>query len=254
MLAPRVAKTITVIIPTLNEEQRIGTTLEHTRPLGFDAIVVVDGGSSDRTCAIVTSMLTTGSAPSASPSPPGLQSSVFSPITWLSSAPGRARQLNAGAASSPTDILLFLHADTELPTQARALILQSLDDGDCVGGRFDVRFDRETRSAKIVAWFMNRRSRLTGISTGDQAIFVRRRVFEELGGFAEIPLMEDIEFTRRLKRAGKIAALTEPVVTSYRRWETNGPIRTILLMWLLRFLYWVGVSPAALSKVYRTVR
>lgn len=162
--------------------------------------------------------------------------------------------MNEGAKASRGDVLLFLHADTQLPVGAGRIIESALSDPTVVGGRFDVRFDSSSMWSRIISSFMNRRSRLTGISTGDQALFVRRQAFERLGGFAEIPLMEDIDFSRRLKRAGQIAALRDTVTTSFRRWETQGPLRTILLMWTLRFLYWTGVSPSRLSLWYRAIR
>jgi rSAM/selenodomain-associated transferase 2 len=162
--------------------------------------------------------------------------------------------MNEGAKASRGDVLLFVHADTQLPEHTGRIIDSALADPTVVGGRFDVRFDSSSVWSRIISAFMNRRSRLTGISTGDQALFVRRRVFEQLGGFAEIPLMEDIEFSRRLKRAGRIAALRDTVITSFRRWEAQGPLRTILLMWALRFLYWAGVSPLRLSQWYNAVR
>lgn len=230
--------TITVIIPTLNEERVIGRTLAHTGRLGFDAVTVVDGGSTDRTREIVEAAM----AP------------VGHRMRLVTSPKGRARQLNAGAAVSESDVLLFLHADTQLPDNAREVVVKTLGDSTCVGGRFDVRFDAETVIAHTVARFMNLRSRLSGISTGDQALFVRRRVFEDLGRFADIPLMEDIEFAHRLKRAGTVTALHDQVITAYRRWQAQGPIRTILLMWTLRFLYWLGVSPFTLHKMYQAVR
>jgi rSAM/selenodomain-associated transferase 2 len=151
-------------------------------------------------------------------------------------------------------VLLFLHADTYLPTDARQAISTALSDEACVGGRFDVRFDSPRPIARLVGHMMNLRSRWSGIATGDQALFVRRDVFERTGRFAEIPLMEDIEFSRRLKRAGRLAPLRNQVVTAFRRWERNGPVRTILLMWTLRFLYWIGVSPHRLQHFYSIVR
>jgi GT2 family glycosyltransferase len=123
-----------------------------------------------------------------------------------------------------------------------------------VGGRFDVQFDRPSMRGTIISKMMNWRSRLSGLATGDQALFVRRSIFEQMGGFADMPLMEDIEFSRRLKRKGATAALTATVITSFRRWEQHGPLRTILQMWTLRFLYWVGVSPSHLAQWYKAVR
>lgn len=251
---------VSVVIPVLNEEGFLPTTLSHTASLGFDELIVVDGGSQDRTREIV---LAFASAPAMSrqPSAVSVQRSAFSrqpnartPITLLTSPPGRARQMNAGAAASRGDILLFLHADTLLPQEARSAIEDALTDPACVGGRFDVRFDRNQGLSRLISRLMNLRSRRTGIATGDQAIFVRRQVFDQLGGFADIPLMEDVDFSRRLKRAGRIATLRSPVITSFRRWEARGPWRTILLMWTLRFLYWVGVSPHRLARFYSDAR
>jgi GT2 family glycosyltransferase len=149
---------------------------------------------------------------------------------------------------------MFLHADTQLPAQAGRSVERALAKPTAVGGRFNVRFDTPSAWGRVISSFMNHRSRLTSIVTGDQALFVRRQVFELLGGFSEIPLMEDIEFSRRLQQAGRIVALRDTVVTSFRRWHTQGPLRTIVLMWTLRFLYWVGVSPHQLARVYRSVR
>lgn len=234
--------TISVIIPTLNEERTIMATLAHTAALGFDELIVVDGGSTDETPALVESYrLST-------------QSSTFSPIRLMTTARGRARQMNEGVKTSRAEILLLLHADTTLPNDARTLIETALANQTIVGGRFDVRFDRPSRWGSIISRLMNGRSRLTGVATGDQALFVRRSIFERMGGFADMPLMEDIDFSRRLKGQGATAALTATVTTSFRRWEQQGPLRTILLMWSLRFLYWIGVSTHTLNRWYGLVR
>jgi rSAM/selenodomain-associated transferase 2 len=158
--------------------------------------------------------------------------------------------MNAGARTARGDILLFLHADTVLPEGAGKAILAALADAGTVGGRFDVRLDSRRPLLALVGWLMNRRSRLTGICTGDQGIFVRRTVFEALGGYPDIPLMEDVELTRRLKRHGRLVALPLRVVTSARKWEREGVLRTIVLMWALRLLYALGVSPARLHRCY----
>ncbi|MBM4138367.1 MAG: glycosyltransferase [Nitrospira sp.] len=229
--------TISVIIPTLNEHRVLAKTLTHTASQGVDEIIVVDGGSTDLTVPTAQAFCTTT---------PGTHL-----ITTLR---GRARQMNEGAKASRGDVLLFLHADTQLPEDIEGLIEATFADPTIVGGRFDVRFDSSSLWSQIISSFMNCRSRLTGIATGDQALFVRRQIFEQLGGFAEIPLMEDIHFSKRLKRAGRIASLRNTVITSFRRWETQGPLRTILLMWTLRFLYWIGVSPHRLNRAYRVVR
>ena len=236
------AMTISVIIPTLNEERTIMATLAQTATLGLNELIVADGGSSDTTPALVESYrLST-------------QSSALSPIRLLPAPRGRARQMNEGAKASGGEILLFLHADTQLPNDAKTVIETAMARHDMVGGRFDVRFDRPSRWGSIISSMMNWRSRISGIATGDQALFVRRPIFEQMGGFADVPLMEDIDFSRRLKRMGATVALTATVTTSFRRWEQQGPLPTILLMWALRFLYWVGVPPHTLNRWYGIVR
>jgi rSAM/selenodomain-associated transferase 2 len=162
--------------------------------------------------------------------------------------------MNEGAKASRGEVLLFLHADTQLPRDAKTLIDTTLADRRMVGGRFDVQFDRPSMWGTIISRMMNWRSRLSGLATGDQALFVRRSVFEQMGGFADMPLMEDIEFSRRLNRAGATVALTATVTTSFRRWKQQGPVRTILLMWTLRFLNWVGVNPLHLARWYKVIR
>lgn len=236
------AMPISVIIPTLNEERTIMATLAHTAALGFDELIVVDGGSLDQTPVLVESYRRR------------TQSPAQSPVRLVTAPCGRARQMNEGAKTSRGEILLFLHADTQLPGDAKTMIVTTLADQRMVGGRFDVRFDRPSLWGTIISRMVNWRSRLTGIATGDQALFVRRPIFEQMGGFADMPLMEDIEFSRRLKRKGATAALTATVITSFRRWEQHGPLRTILLMWTIRFLYWVGISPSHLTKWYKVIR
>ncbi len=229
--------TISVIIPTLNEERSLPGTLACLSESTFTEIILVDGGSTDGTLHLAREFcVNTANA------------------RTITAPQGRARQMNEGAKASEGDILMFLHADTRLPAQAQRIVERALAKPTAVGGRFNVRFDTPSAWGRIISSFMNYRSRLTSIVTGDQALFVRRQVFELLGGFSEIPLMEDIEFSRRLQQAGRIVALRDTVVTSFRRWHTQGPLRTIVLMWTLRFLYWVGVSPHQLARVYRSVR
>jgi rSAM/selenodomain-associated transferase 2 len=234
--------TVTVIIPTLDEAGVIATTLALTAQLGFDDIIVVDGGSMDRTTAIVESAQR------------DIVEVAAASIRVISASAGRAKQLNAGAAAATSDVLLFLHADSHLPPCAKPLIELALEDPDVIAGRFDIRFDRPSIWGRVISALMNVRSRLTRVSTGDQAMFVRREIFERLGGFSDIPIMEDIDLSIRLKRIGRIAALSDCVTTSFRRWERQGPVRTILLMWALRFLYWIGVSPHRLAGLYAPVR
>jgi len=162
--------------------------------------------------------------------------------------------MNAGASYSQADVLLFLHADTHLPDGARQAVEDALTDPACVGGRFDLRFEHDSGLAWVIARLISLRSRWSGIATGDQALFVRREVFANLGGFTDIPLMEDVDFTRRLTRAGRVAPLRARVMTSFRRWERCGTFRTIALMWSLRFLYWMGVAPVRLHRFYTVIR
>lgn len=261
MLTATFPMTIAVVIPALNEERAIALTLAHLAWLGFDELIVADGGSTDRTAEVVSEFQ--GRCSTFDVSPPqrlrttNLELQPFplaTPLTLLTTPPGRATQMNAGALLSRSDVLVFLHADTLLPADARRSIEGALQNPACVGGRFDVRFDQETGLGRMISRLMNLRSRLTGIATGDQAIFVRRSAFDALGGFAEIPIMEDVDFSRRLKRLGTVMAIPSQVTTSYRRWETCGPVRTIVLMWALRLFYWVGVSPMRLSHLYTMVR
>ena len=231
--------TIAVIIPVLNEQDALPFLVNELLPLGFEEVILVDGNSQDRSVEIANTCL----------------KALCHPCYRLISGPkGRARQMNAGAAQASADILLFLHADTKLPHNAKNIIELALSNPHGVGGRFDVRFPQDQGFAWMISRMMNHRSRWSGICTGDQAMFVRRAVFESMGGFADMPLMEDIEFSRRLKRQGAIVALRETVVTSFRRWEQQGPLRTILRMWILRFFYWVGWDPQRLQQYYHHVR
>jgi len=223
---------LSIIIPTLNEAGMIQQTLSQAVAVGADEIIVVDGESQDATGEIAKRLF----------------------CRVIQSPPGRALQMNTGAKAAQGDVFLFLHADTILPPEAKKVIQAILSDSQVVGGRFDIRLDRAGWIYRLVAFLVNLRSRLTKIATGDQAIFVRRHVFDQIGGFAQIPLMEDVEFSQRLKRHGKIACLRNRVVTSARRWERHGPMETILLMWRLRFLYFMGVSPDRLKRYYVDAR
>jgi rSAM/selenodomain-associated transferase 2 len=223
---------ISVIIPTLNEAATIGETLRRLRSSGSCEVIVVDGGSDDGTPELARP-----------------QADLV-----LSAGRGRATQMNVGAQAASGQVLLFLHADTVLPPDFPALLENALRNPRVVGGRFDVRLDTEGRLFRIIETLMNLRSRLSRIATGDQAIFVRSRTFQELGGYREAELMEDLELSYRLKRQGELACLRERVVTSARRWQRDGIVRTIVLMWLLRFLYFIGVSPSYLKTFYADTR
>jgi rSAM/selenodomain-associated transferase 2 len=226
--------TISVIIPTLHEEKALPETLSRLRHPAFSEVLVVDGGSRDKTVADIA---------------------LAHPLTRVMNTPtGRARQMNAGASVSKGELLLFLHADTLLPPTAAEDITHTMADTRFVGGRFDARLIPDRGLLWVVGRMMSWRSRLTGIATGDQALFVRRKVFADLGGFPDIPIMEDIAFCRRLKRAGRVAALRSCVMTSGRRWERHGAIRTILLMWWLRLLFYWGASPDRLKRMYGDAR
>lgn len=221
---------LAIVIPALDEAANLARLLpDLARACPGAEIIVVDGGSGDGTPAVAAGQ-------------PGAR--------LLASERGRARQMNHGARAAGGDTLLFLHADTRLPDGALGAVEHALAEPGVVGGRFDVQFDSPRPVLRMVAWFMNARSRASGICTGDQAIFVRRADFEAVGGYPEIPLMEDIELSRRLKRQGRVRALRLRVTTSARKWEREGPLRTIGLMWALRFLHFCGVAPARLHRWY----
>ena len=223
---------VSVIIPVLDEEKTIASTINNVRSLGPEQVLVVDGGSTDRTRAI----------------------SERAGATVFPGPRGRARQMNRGAQEAAGDVFLFLHADTRLPSSALDDVNSALSDPEFVGGRFDVDLDGDCWSLRVVGTMINVRSRVTKVATGDQAIFVRRRIFEELGGFPDIPLMEDTAFCRALKRRGKVACLRSRVITSARRWEVEGVWRTVFKMWTIKFLYLAGVSPVRLKQYYADTR
>ncbi len=223
---------VSVIIPTLNEERVLAVTLQRARQLGVCEIIVVDGGSTDETRVVATR-----------------HADVV-----VSARRGRAAQMNAGAERTRGDILLFLHADTLVPNGFAEAVIAACAASDVIGGRFDVDLQPSSPLIRLTGELMNQRSRLTRIATGDQAIFIRRDVFAQLGGYADIPLMEDIDLSRRMKRAGRIACLPQRVTTSTRRWQKHGVIKTILTMWILRVLYFCGASPARLRRLYGDTR
>ena len=216
---------LSIIMPVLDEGENVAATLDalaNLRALGTE-VIVVDGGSRDAT----------------------IQRARLRADRVISAPRGRALQMNAGAREARGDALVFLHADTLLPALADEMILSSLRAH--AWGRFDVQIDARHPLLKLVGCAMNLRSRLTGIATGDQAIFVRRDAFR---GFPEIALMEDIAFSKAMKRAGPPACLAQRVVTSGRRWESRGVVRTIVLMWRLRVMYFLGARPEVLARLY----
>lgn len=222
---------LSIVIPALNEAAGIVATLQALAPLrerGAE-VIVVDGGSRDATAELARPLAD----------------------RVIDGPRGRARQMNAGAAAASSSSLLFLHADTRLPDRADALIARALATDPLAWGRFDVRIDGRSRLFPVIAALMNRRSRWSGIATGDQAMFMTRAAFEAAGGFPDQPLMEDIELSSRLKRLRAPVCLRERVITSGRRWEQRGVWRTIVLMWRLRLLYALGVSADRLAAWYR---
>lgn len=228
----RRAPDISVIVPVHNESDLVPALVFHLRSLGARETIVVDGGSTDGTWE-------------------RLQQVAVPSLHCLRTDAGRARQMNTGALGAGGDVLLFLHADTRLPPGALARVAEGFNHNPANRwGRFDVRFDRSGPVLKVVALAMNLRSALTSICTGDQAIFVLREEFLELGGFAPIALMEDIEMSRRLRRRSRPLRIREPAITSARRWRAQGVWRTIIWMWWLRWLYWWGVPARALGARY----
>lgn len=225
------APALSIVMPVLDEAADIDATLDALqayRASGTE-LIVVDGGSRDRTLAACA----------------GRADAV------IAAPRGRALQMNAGAAVARAPVLLFLHADTRLPPGADALVRDGLHTMGRRWGRFDVAIDGRSAWLAVVAWMMNQRSRWSGIATGDQAIFVTRDAFDAAGGFPPQPLMEDIELSARLRRQGLPLCLRECVRTSGRRWDQHGVWRTIVLMWRLRLLYWLGVSAERLARAYR---
>lgn len=221
---------LSIILPVLDEADGIATALAALRPLrarGVE-IIVADGGSRDDTVA---------------------RAHPFGDRVIVAPR-GRGAQMNAGAAAASGTVLLFLHADTRLPADADRLVRAGLARSGREWGRFDIRITGTHPLLRVVAALMNIRSRVTGIATGDQAMFMTSAAFAAAGGFADIPLMEDIALSARLKRLGPPLCLAGPVVTSGRRWEKHGVVRTILLMWRLRFAYVLGADPGFLARCY----
>jgi rSAM/selenodomain-associated transferase 2 len=223
---------VSVVVPVLNEEKTIARSLAALLPLKPDELFVVDGGSSDGTRETCLSL----------------------GVKILTAPRGRAAQMNYGSGQATGDVLLFLHADTRLPPTAFSDMRDALGDPRCVGGRFDVQLDGDHWMLRVIGAMISLRSRLSKVGTGDQGIFVRREVFQRMGGFPEIPLMEDIAFCRALKRLGAVACLKSKVITSARRWELNGVWRSIFRMWTLKSLYLLGVSPHRLKRFYDDAR
>jgi len=220
---------LSVVIPALNEATALPDLLADLAPLlacGAQ-IIVADGGSNDGTLALIGAS------------------------DWVDAPRGRARQMNAGAGLARGEVLWFVHADTRLPMAIDEIWTSLLADHEWQWGRFDVRLSGNDWRLKVIGQMINWRSRLSGIATGDQGLFVRRALFEKLGGFADLALMEDIELCKRLKTHAPALNLRQRLATSSRRWERRGIARTVGLMWLLRARYFFGADPNALARLYR---
>jgi rSAM/selenodomain-associated transferase 2 len=221
---------ISIIIPVLNEADSIGQllcALQPYRDRGHE-VIVVDGGSEDDTVVIAKSLAD----------------------TVLQTSAGRAQQMNVGSKKAKGEVLWFLHADSELPGRADELIINAVTTGTSTWGRFDVRLSGRQKLLRVVEKMMNLRSRLTGIATGDQGIFISRKLFEQAGGYPDQKIMEDIALCKELKKYQSPVSLREKMVTSSRRWEKKGVVRTILLMWTLRTAYYFGVPADKLALRY----
>jgi len=222
--------TVSVIVPALNEEARIGPLLAGLQALAPHEIIVVDGGSADRTASIAAAH-----------------------ATLIRTPAGRAVQMNAGAGAASGDVLLFLHADARLEQTALDAVRHGMATPGTVGGAFDLRFEGEDLTAEIFTK-INRTRRNLGIFYGDSGIFCRREVFAELGGYREWPIMEDYEFARRLWKRGRLALLDEPIWVSDRRWRNSGLIRTMWSWFLIQSLYYAKVPPRRLARLYPHIR
>ncbi|MBT7308893.1 MAG: glycosyltransferase family 2 protein [Gammaproteobacteria bacterium] len=225
----RCTELISIIIPALNESagiEQMLQPLQAMRQRGVE-VILVDGGSVDQTCELAAPLVD----------------------HWEVSGGGRGCQMNRGAALSSGTILWFLHADSMVPEWGDQWVEQTLD--HYRWGRFNVQLSGNQPLLRIVEWMMNRRSCWSGVATGDQGIFLQQDLFSAVGGFPEIPLMEDIAFSKQLKKAANPYCLQQTLITSSRRWEKRGVVRTILLMWWLRLAYWGGVSPRRIAQWYR---
>jgi len=223
-------KKVSIIIPVYKEAQSLATHLPLLQSLREDGheVIVVDGSGDVVSAASCATWVD----------------------RWLLSAPGRARQMNAGAAASTGDIFLFLHIDTRLPADAIALLEKGFASPATLWGRFDVSLSGRRRAFRVIEYMINLRSRISGVATGDQAIFASRSVFMSIDGFPELPLMEDVAISKILRRLALPLCLRSKVTTSSRRWEVYGVGRTVLLMWRIRLLYFLGVSTQTLHDIY----
>lgn len=218
-----------IVIPVLNEAQLVQPQLSRLQQLRVEGheVILADGGSADQTVALAQSLVD----------------------LVVTSERGRGAQMNAGAAAARHSLLVFLHLDTQLPSDFESQIW-GLQHGDCQWGFFPVRLDTKGFTFKMIAWFMNRRSRISRVCTGDQVLCVKRAVFEQLEGFAPIALMEDVEICKRLRKISSPHIFSAPVLASSRKWQAEGVWRTVVLMWRLRLAYFLGADPQRLNERY----
>ena len=219
---------ISVIIPTLNESKTLASTLEHLLPLGPEEVLIADGGSTDGTLEIASRY----------------------PVQVVKSGRGRGLQMNAGAGEARGEVLLFLHADSRVSAAGLAALRRALESGPWLGGAFHLKIDSPRTCLQWISRLANLRSRWLHLVYGDQAMFVRARVFEELGGFASLPICEDLEFYRRLKRRGPVLLLREETLTSPRRWNADGVAYTTFRNAVIASAFLLGFSPRILSRWY----
>jgi len=225
---------LAIVIPVFNEEKNLPNALKEIQRLELEAsdeLIFIDGGSNDNTKQLI-------------------QDAGFH---CLISEAGRAKQMNMGAQNTKSEIILFLHIDTSISSSNISNIKKTYNQG-FLSGRFNIRLSKNSLSYRIISFFINTRSCLTKVSTGDQGIFVSRDAFIAVGGFPTIALMEDVALSKKLKTLGKVACLQDELITSSRRWEHHGIVKTVLLMWKLRLLYWLGINPEKLAKMYRSTR
>ena len=225
---------LSVIIPALNEEENIEALIDHIYQEEVRAeIIVSDGRSNDNTAEIAKS-----------------KGAVV-----VSGTPGRGAQLNRGAEAASASILMFLHADSRLEKGALSKMVEQMgQDKDLIGGCFKLKISSQNSLLKFISWSSNLRAKYLKLIFGDQGIFVRRDVFNELGGFPEIELMEDWEFSKRMAKKGRLLFVDKKIYTSARRWENHGVLKTIILMHKIKILYKLGISPSKLKEIYRDAR
>jgi len=229
---------LSVIVPVLNEIEALPSLTANLELLCAEQLIVVDGGSTDGSCQWLEENWQSD------------QSQQTRLI--LKSSAGRAQQMNLGSEVASHQMLLFLHADTRLPKNAKSLICDS--DGEELWGRFDVQFDLSNKVMNVIAFGMNLRSRISSVATGDQAIFVHRSLFERVAGYDDLCLMEDVALSKKLRKLSKPLNLTAKVTTSARRWQHNGVINTVLTMWWYRMLFFLSVSPDKFVDKYHNIR